>query len=104
MSSLSCNSNETALLVSYTQGENGVEKDEQKEGGREEGETHPSSFFLGSSLQLETADVESLFSNGELSTKLHLQGSFTIYKTESQVYASRLSQRNSLMLHFLTVC
>ena len=71
---------------------------------REEGEAHPSSFCLGSSLQLITADVESVFSNGELSTELHLQGSFTIHKTKSQTCASRLSQRNSVRRHFLTVC
>lgn len=71
---------------------------------REDGEANPFSFYLCSSRQLETADVESVFSNGELSTKLHLQGSFTIHKTKRQAYALRLSQRNSLMLHFLTVC
>lgn len=103
MLSLSCNMNETASLASCTQGRNWVQRDEQK-WEREEGEAHPSSFCLGSSLQLITADVESVFFNGELSTELHLQGSFTIHKTKSQTYALRLSQRNSLMRHFLTVC
>jgi len=37
MLSLSCNSNETAFLASYTQRENWVQKDEQKEAGEGRG-------------------------------------------------------------------
>lgn len=52
MLSLSCNLNETASLASDTQGENWVQKDEQKEPREteEEGEAHPASFCLGSSV------------------------------------------------------